>query len=401
MLHRRIEELNAGLEAKVRERTAELELANKRLREMDRLKSKFLSHVSHELRTPLTSIKGFMENALSGLAGPLSDKLQSYLVRMAHNTDRLIRMIADLLEQSRIEAGKLELSTAAVDLRKCSAEVVEQLHPLAAAKRQRLELDSEGTELIVWADEDRLIQVLTNLIHNAIKYTPEEGQIAVSVGLDNPRFAGVRVRDTGEGIQPEALPKIFDPFFRVSQGERRGPKGLGLGLSIVKNLVELHGGSIAVRSEEGHGSEFHVTIPFCSIAQRPMDRPIRVAQRLLVIDDDPDIREFIADRLGSLGYVVDTAVDGATALHALTSAFIDGMILDIGIPEIDGLEVLRRVRERDATLPIIMITASGAKERAIRAVNMGAQAYLLKPFDGDTLKDTVRQWFGPVRSRVC
>jgi signal transduction histidine kinase/predicted hydrocarbon binding protein/uncharacterized protein (DUF2267 family) len=394
--YRQIEELIAGLEEKVRERTAELELANERLREMDRLKSKFLSHVSHELRTPLTSIKGLTENALGGLAGPLNDKLHGYLDRVGVNTDRLIRMISDLLEQTRIEAGKLELQPSEVDLGKCADEVAEQLRPLALAKRQKLELVSPSSPLNVWADEDRLIQILTNLVHNAIKFTPEEGEIAVCITSERPNFAEVRIRDTGEGIHPDALPKIFDPFFRIGQEQRRGPKGLGLGLSIVKNLVELHGGTITVQSELGKGSEFHVTLPLHPPIETS-DRTARSAQRLLVVDDDPDIREFLADRLGSLGYTVQAAADGTTALAALQGKSFDGMILDIGIPGPDGLEVLRQARTRGCTIPVVMVTATGSKDRAVQALTMGAQAYLLKPFDAETLQGAVQRWFGAPR----
>ncbi len=394
--YRQIEKLIAGLEAKVRERTAELEIANEQLREMDRLKSKFLSHVSHELRTPLTSIKGLTENALGGLAGPLNEKLHSYLERVGVNTDRLIRMISDLLEQTRIEAGKLELQPSEVDLLTCANEVVEQLHPLASTKRQKLELVSPSSPLHVWADEDRLIQILTNLVHNAIKFTPDEGRITIVAGLATPDLASVRVQDTGEGISPEALPRIFDQFFRIGQEQQRGPKGLGLGLSIVKNLVELHGGTITVQSELGKGSEFHVMLPLHPPIETS-DQTALSAQRLLVVDDDPDIREFLADRLGSLGYTVQTAAEGTTALAALQGKAFDGMILDIGIPDPDGLEVLRQARTRGCTIPVVMVTATGSKDRAVQALTMGAQAYLLKPFDAETLQGAVQRWFGAPR----
>jgi signal transduction histidine kinase len=345
--YRQIEELLAGLESKVKERTAELESANERLREVDRLKSTFVSHVSHELRTPLTSIKGFIENALAGLAGPLNDKLQTYLTRVKLNTERLTRMVADLLEQTRIEAGKPELLPREVNLRACAAEALEQLRPLAAAKGQSLELRSDEIKLFAWADEDRLIQIITNLVHNAIKYTPERGRIDVVVNFSHPQSATLCVRDTGEGISPEAIPKLFDPFYRGTQARRQEPKGLGLGLSIVKNLVELHGWTIMVESEVGKGSQFRVTLPIRPAAGSSADRPRRAVQRLLVIDDDPDICNFLTDRLRSLGYGVQTVMDGATAVHVLLSEAFDGIILDIEIPEIDGLELLRHVRQRD------------------------------------------------------
>lgn len=387
--YRQIDELNVGLEAKVRERTGELERA-------DRMRSMFLSHVSHELQTPLTSIKGFVENLLDGVAGPLNKKQQNDLTRVVANSNRMIRMIAELLDQSRIEAGKLELAPADVDLCKCVADVVEQLRSLATSKRQYLEAHYPECELVVWADADRLIQILTNLVHNAIKFTPEDGQIMVRVGLDDRRSARVWVKDTGPGIPLEASVKIFEPFYRIERDRRGGPKGLGLGLglSIVKTLVELHGGVISVQSEPGKGSEFTFTIPVRLPESQRQARHETYGRRILVADDDLDIRQFLIDRLGSYGYNVQTAVNGGQALEALRLESFDGMMLDIGMPELDGLEVLRQVRERDAKLPIIVVTASGSKERAIQAVNMGAQAYVLKPFDAESLKEAVLRCFG-------
>ena len=385
--YQQIEEMNVGLEAKVRERTAELERA-------DRLKSLFISHVSHELRTPLTSLKGYIENLTDGIAGPLNEKLRAYLTRMGANTERLIRMIEALLDRTRIEAGKLHLEPSDVDLHKTVTDVLEQLRPLAAAKRQQLEACYPETLLVVWADADRLIQILTNLVHNAIKYTPDGGHISVKIAREGPASARLVVKDTGPGIPPEALPKIFDPFFRVSQEHRGGPKGLGLGLSIVKSLVELHGGTIQVRSEVGKGAEFELTLPLSPTLELPLAPQGTKRKRVLVVDDDPDIRLFLHDRLKSRGYEVEIANDGHQALELLQAGTHDGLILDIGMPDMDGLEVLSRIRERDARIPVVMVTASGSKDRAIQAVSRGAQAYVLKPFDLTELQRVVEYWFG-------
>ncbi|MBM4133914.1 MAG: response regulator [Nitrospira sp.] len=382
--YRQIEELNIGLETKVLERTAELQKA-------DQLRSLFLSHVSHELRTPLTSIKGFVDNFMSGLAGPLVEKQQYYLSRIGINADRLIRMITDLLDQSRIQAGKIELLPVEVELKKCIGEVMEQLRPLAAAKQQRLEVYEPETPLLVWADVDRLIQILMNLIHNAIKYTPDHGLIWVRAWPHEANLAGISVSDSGPGISPEVLDKIFDPFFRISQGRRGGQMGLGLGLSIAKTLVNLHGGTISARSEPGKGTEFHFTVPLL-----PHSRQIATrsgSKRILVVDDDPDIRQLLLDRLGSYGYSIQASADGSTALEMIGSGSFDGMLLDIGMPDIDGLDVLRRIRNHNQSLPVIVITASGSQERAVEAVSMGAQAYLLKPFDVIHLEQVVNYWF--------
>lgn len=386
--YRQIEEMNIGLEAKVRERTSALEKA-------DHMRSLFLSHVSHELKTPLTSIKGFVENMLGGLAGPLSDKQHVYLERTTVNVDRLIRMIEDLLDRTRVETGKLELLPAEVALRTWVVEVQEQLRPLAAAKRQRLDVHYPDTDLIVWADVDRLIQILTNLVQNAIKFTQEEGEIVIRVVQDSPHFAGIAVQDTGPGIPPEALGKIFDPFFRVGQERKHVPKGLGLGLSITKTLVELHGGKISVRSELGKGTEFYCTLPLRPALDGPHEGSARTSgRRVLVADDDPDIRQLLSDRLHAYGYLAETAVDGAHALKIMQGEAFDGLILDIGMPDMDGLDVLQQIRDRDLRMPVIMVTASGSKERAVQAVSRGAQAYLLKPFDPMELQQVIQHWIG-------
>ncbi len=384
--YQQIEEWNQGLEVKVKERTEALERA-------DRLRAQFLSHVSHELRTPLTSIKGFIQNLLDGLTGPLNEKQQRYLARMSDNTDRLVRMIEDLLDRTRIETGRLEVHPLDVELEPCLADVIEQLKPLAQAKQQSLEFRCAGAEVVVWADRDRLIQTVVNLVQNAIKFTPPGGTVSVACEVTNHRMAAVLVRDTGPGIASEYLDKIFDPFFRIQQGQRTAPKGLGLGLSIVKTLVELQGGEVAARNRPEGGAELSFTIPIHAVKAPPLPESQLIGQEILVVDDDTDIQQLLHDRLRAGGYRTFSAFDGRQALAILHSREFDGMILDIGIGQIDGLEVLRQVRLTNQNLPIIMITASGSRELAVKAIGLGAQAYLLKPFDAGELRQTMDRWF--------
>jgi signal transduction histidine kinase/ActR/RegA family two-component response regulator len=386
--YEQIEDLNVGLEAKVRERTAELEQA-------DRLRSQFLSHVSHELKTPLTSIKGFLQNLLDGLTGPINEKQQRYLSRMLDNSERLIRMIEDLLDRTRIQSGRLDLVPGEIDLGHCVADAVEQLRLLAQAKRQTLEATAPPAPLIVWADCDRLIQIVTNLVQNAVKFTPEGGRIVVTVRQESQALAGVSVRDTGPGIPQEFLDQIFDPFFRIKQA-RTGTKGLGLGLSIVRTLVELQGGTIVARSDAGQGAELSFTIPLVPTMAVSLGGASAEAPRILVVDDDPDIRQLLQDRLRATGYRVQLAVDGVRALEAVRAETFEGMILDIGISSMDGMEVLRQIRRWDQQIPIVMVTASGSKEFAVRTISMGAQAYLLKPFEIDELQRVADYWFRPL-----
>jgi CheY-like chemotaxis protein len=199
------------------------------------------------------------------------------------------------------------------------------------------------------------------------------------------------VRDTGPGIPPDCLEKIFDPFFRVT-ATRTMAKGLGLGLSIVRTLVELHGGTIEARRSDEGGAELHFTLPL-RVAPELATTPPGTFRRILVVDDDKDIRQLLEDRLRALGYLVETETDGLRALKAVSSGRFAGMILDIGIPSVDGMEVLKQIRQYDEHLPIIMVTASGAKDAAIKAISLGAHAYLLKPFDVEELEQVMQSCF--------
>ncbi|HEY6083751.1 MAG TPA: histidine kinase dimerization/phospho-acceptor domain-containing protein, partial [Nitrospira sp.] len=212
--YQQIEELNVGLEAKVRERTAELEQA-------DRLRSQFLSHVSHELRTPLTSIKGFLQNMLDGLTGPVNEKQQRYLSRVLENSERLVRMIEDLLDRTRIQTGRLELMPAEIDLAQAVADAVEQLRPLTQAKHQQLETLYPSMPLIVWADRDRLFQIVTNLVHNAVKFTPEFGRITVIVRQESPRTAGFSVLDQARASSMNSSIKSSTRFSNLRLARER------------------------------------------------------------------------------------------------------------------------------------------------------------------------------------
>ena len=387
-----IEELNIGLEAKVHQRTAELEAANNRLKDLDNLKSHFLALVSHDLRTPLTVIQSFADNMLDKMAGPLTERQHQYLKRITVNTGRLRRMISNLLDQTRIEAGKIELSHGNVPLKQLAQDVIEQMMPLAVAKEQTLTLYT-ASELTVWGDEDKLHQVVTNLVDNAIKYTPPKGNIRIAIALEVPTVAKLSVIDSGEGVPAAAQSKLFELFYRVDNLQRQQTKGFGVGLSIVKTFVELHGGHVIVESEEGKGTSFHVTLPLSPQATGRLEvKPIKV-QRILLVDDDPDIRQFVTERLERAGYSVWVAQTGRQALAMIASGQFDGLVLDIGLPELNGLEVLKSVRSQNSTMPVLIITAAEARDAAMLAVEGGAQAYLLKPFIAGQFERVVAQCF--------
>ena len=267
--HEELELLNLGLEKKVEERTGELNKSNmelaealSRLKALDRMKSDFVSHVSHELRTPLAAIKGSVDNMLDGITGMINDKQQQYLFRIRNNTDRLIRLINDLLDISRIESGKIKLRFQAVPIRDIIRDVKENLMPVAKEKDIEFAAsDSEWNDLNVKADRDKLSQIFTNLLDNAIKFSKTGGRIEIVLSAQNDDFIKASVIDYGMGIPEKDKENVFEKFYQAHNDSDVKKKGTGLGLAITKSLVELHGGKIWVNSKEGEGSDFSFTIP--------------------------------------------------------------------------------------------------------------------------------------------
>jgi signal transduction histidine kinase len=251
-LYRQVRQQAEVLEARVAARTQELETAN-------RHKSEFLANVSHELRTPLSAIKGFVDNMLDGLTGELNPRQLRYLTRLQANTDRLARLINDLLDLSRIEAGRLELRPTTGQLAPLVHDVVASLQPVAAARG--LQLEAPTTDAVVWADADKVTQVLMNLLGNALKFTPADGQVTVTVARDGVAWVQIAVADTGPGIAADDAAHLFDQFYQAAHMDLAKLHGTGLGLTIAKTLVEMHGGSLWVESTVGHGSTFRFTLP--------------------------------------------------------------------------------------------------------------------------------------------
>ncbi len=391
--YHQIEELNLGLERRVEERTAELQQAYEELQELDRLKSQFLAHVSHELRSPLTSIKGFAENILGGVTGAITEKQERCLQRIRVNSNRLARMIGDLLDRARLEAGKMEVVLGEVPIALLTKECIEELAPQATKKQQSLKLECQDQGLTVHADADKVNQILINLIVNAIKYTPNEGNIQVKLSRLDAACARLTVEDTGEGISEKDLKDLFQPFFRVNRRHKSNVKGLGLGLSIVKQLVDLQHGTISVESEVSKGTAFHIDLPLEPVGKKVISHNPESERCILVVDDDPDILELVTDRLEGEGYQVRPAQSGQEALEALHATVYDGVILDIGLPDINGVQILQTIRRQYPQLPVVMVTASEAKDRAMAAMECGANAYLLKPFDAAQFKFVTTQWF--------
>jgi PAS domain S-box-containing protein len=240
----------------------------RRLKELDRMKSDFVSNVSHELRTPLTAIKGSVDNMLDGITGPLAEKQIRYLERIKTNADRLGRLISELLDLSKIEAGKIELRPQAWTAERLVKEVAEVLRGVAAEKLIALDAVSSPDPVQIWADRDKVVQILMNLIGNAIKFTPRSGEVKVLIDGSDSDWVKFSVVDTGPGIPPEEAAKIFDKFYQITRPNDSKAKGTGLGLAITKALVEMHGGRVWIEPGNNGGSVFSFTVP----ARQPLEK---------------------------------------------------------------------------------------------------------------------------------
>jgi signal transduction histidine kinase len=269
---------NVRLFQEIQNKNYQLEVVNERLKDLDRLKSAFVANVSHELRTPLTAIKGAIDLLLREVAGPLNEKQTHYLARVRSNTHRLAGLIMDVLDLSKIEEGKIELHPGPVSLAGLLHEIVETLKPIATEKEIVLQATIPESSLLAWADRDKITQVLTNLIGNAVKFIPPGGRVNVSATIDDGEWVRVSVIDDGPGISEDEKDRIFDRFYQIAEVGGAKPKGTGLGLAISKALVELHGGKIWLESELNRGSTFHFTLPVSG--SRQVDSRVNVSSNL-------------------------------------------------------------------------------------------------------------------------
>jgi PAS domain S-box-containing protein len=361
--------------------------------EADQAKSEFISTVSHELRTPMTAIKGYTDLLSGGAVGPLNDNQKHFLSVIKNNTDRLIALINDLLDISRIETGRIRFEPAPVKVGEIIADVVEAMAARAQARGLALTYEVDAGLPEVMGDRGRLYQVLTNLVGNAINYTPE-GSITVEATIAGTAVQ-VSIRDTGVGIAPEDMSHIFDRFYRADDPVVQEASGTGLGLPIVKMFVEMHGGRVWVDSKRGEGSTFTFILPVSGAELEPKvhgplastPSPI-TARTVLVVDDDPDIAQLVRMQLENNGYRVLTASRGHKALNIAKEEKVDLIVLDRLLPEMDGLEVLDRLKSDPATskIPIIMLTIV---EDDGEAMARGASAYLVKPVNERLLLEQV------------
>ena len=398
-LHRKTREseaLNRELEARVAERTAELqtsaakqtELAE-RLKEADRRKDEFLASLGHELRNPLAPII----NAASIMRLRAGDDPELRWCRevIERQAAHLTRLVDDLLDVSRITRGTITLRPEPTDLQMIIANAVESCRPLIDKRRHELALSLSDGPLPVRGDPARLTQVVVNLLNNAAKYQDESGRIELAARREGPN-AVLIVRDRGIGISPASLPHIFDLFSQAGHVDKAADEGLGIGLSLVKKLTEMHGGIVEVRSEgRGKGSEFVVRLPLLVDAPAEVRRPIAKGalnfgggppQRILVVDDNRDAAESLAMLLRLGGHTVLVAHDGGSGLELAIAEKPTFVFLDIGLPGIDGYEVCRQARKRGlADARIIAISGYGQDKDRSQSRAAGFDAHCVKPIE--------------------
>ncbi len=368
--------------------------------EANRLKDEFLATVSHELRTPLTAILGWAHLMRGGqLEGDGAAKALETIERNARSQAQLID---DLLDVSRIVTGQLRLDVVPVSPHSFIDPAVEAVRPAAEAKGVRLQKVIDTGVGAIMGDPARLQQVVWNLLTNAVKFTPRGGRVQVRLERVNSRIE-IAVSDTGAGIDPEFFPHVFERFRQADQRTTRQHGGLGLGLAIVRHLMELHGGTVRADSAgEGTGATFTVTLPVAPIHRREEAKE-RVAPatpdllpahecperldglRVLVVDDEPDARELLSVGLGQCGAEVTAASSTREALEAVAAAKFDVLISDIGMPREDGYELIRRVRElppgAGGKTPAIALTAYARTEDRLRALRAGFEMHVSKPVE--------------------
>ncbi|HEX8335359.1 MAG TPA: ATP-binding protein [Pyrinomonadaceae bacterium] len=401
------EEVDARTRALAREKAAREEAE-----EANHLKDEFLATVSHELRTPLTAILGWSNMLLTGHLGDAArDRALETIHRNAQSQNQLI---SDLLDVSRIISGKLRLDLRTVDLPKVIEAAVEATRPAAEGKGVSLSTSLDPYAGPVNGDADRLQQVVWNLLTNAIKFTPEGGQILVKSEVVETRVE-VTVRDTGMGISPEFLPHIFDRFRQANPGTNRIHGGMGLGLSIVRQLVELHGGTIRAESGgEGQGATFIVSLPFVAVEEemrlaerRPAAAAVRLeiecppglqGLRVLIVEDEADTRDMLRAVLEHCNVEVITAGTVSEALEAISHLRPDVLISDLGMPEDDGYSLIAKVRalpaERGGQIPAAALTAYVRAEDRVRVLRSGFQLHVPKPVEPAELVTVVAHLSG-------
>jgi signal transduction histidine kinase len=410
----------------------ELEETNRKLVELDRLKSRFFANISHELRTPLTLLLSPLETLLQRFAGKVDDGVHELLLTMHSNGMRLLKLINDLLDLIRLEAGRMEIKSEPLEVADFIKGLASAARQVAEDKHIKLETYTDLRLGVAAADPDKLEKVVLNLLFNALKFTPAGGRVELRAEKQGEEFA-IIVSDTGIGIAEKNLPFVFDRFWQADSSAQRKYQGVGIGLALVKELTEMMRGTVALESHEGNGTIFTVRLPYqkaelppksqpgapaetgataseewlvnlyrraelfpAMVSLRGAAKPVELGKRgrrpvALVADDEPDMRRFLRSQLDE-DYDVLEAADGTQALEKATQFLPDIILLDMMMPEMDGLGVCQELRKREdtAAIPIILLTARADEETKFNALEMGANDFLAKPFSSTELHARIK-----------
>ena len=354
-------------------------------RRIEQLKDEFVSTVSHELRTPLTSIAGSLGLLAGGAAGALPEKV-ARLIQIAHsNSQRLVRLINDILDIEKIESGKLRLELASLDLREVAERSIEGVKGYADELGVTLSL-ATNEAAPVRGDADRLIQVVTNLLSNASKFSPAGGVVKVTVDREK-RLARLSVVDQGPGIPDTFRARIFSKFAQADGSDTRAKGGTGLGLAIAREIAERHGGRLWFESAPGEGASFHLDLPLADSATGDQDADLPC---LLIVEDDADAAEILQEMLERDGFAADIATTARQALSMAMSGRYAAALVDLHLPDADGIGLIRQLRENRETrhLPVIVVSADIAYGKA-RGRSLEVVDWLQKPFDQSRLRESI------------
>jgi PAS domain S-box-containing protein len=395
------------MEEQLRSQNEELEEQNRRVQEANRLKSEFLANMSHELRTPLNAIIGFSELLYDGRGGAVTVKQKNYVSDVLSSARHLLQLINDVLDLSKVESGKMEFMPEPIDPSRLVSEVCDVLRTLTAHKRitLRSEIDPGLTEMVL--DQGKLKQVLFNYLSNALKFTPEEGKVTVRMLAAGPVDLRLEVEDTGIGIRPEDIPRLFVEFQQLDASASKKYPGTGLGLALTKRIVEAQGGSVGVTSVPGRGSLFYAQMPRVQASslqsvgngkdfQAAGETPAVDGRRVLVIEDDARDCHWLASTLTAAGYAVQTVGSGSEAVRLLNEQRFDAVTLDLMLPDMSGWDVLRQVRGGlNQDVPVVVVSVL-----VDRGGGVGFQIrdFLEKPVSDQDLLNSVRRAILPPAS---
>ncbi len=362
--------------------------------ELDHLKDEFISTVSHELRTPLTSIRGALGLLSSGIIGDVDAKALNLLRIAVTNTDRLIRLINDILDLERMESGRAPLQIRRCSLRELAQQAIDTMTPMADANTVHLSLEPSSISpahspeaLFFDGDADRILQVITNLLSNAIKFSPVASTVRVYTEATTDSIL-LKVADEGRGIPADKLDSIFDRFQQIEPSDARQKGGTGLGLAICRSIVQQHSGSIWAQRNLGLGSTLYVMLPRTTRAGdavQPAILPPRGEGAILVCDDDAGIRTVVAEHLTRQGYTVIEADSGEQALVLAAEHHVEAILLDLYMPGLSGWETLQRLRDNPATVNIPVVVLSVLSSTLRPQLTGDAQGWVQKPFNENLL----------------